>query len=82
MVEGGAFDNEMEDLSAALTPYGFGCDAMNEYAALWNWPNGYASGRNVFTGGMCVASASECISIAPVLGKFLREVVLPAGVLV
>ena len=81
MVEGGAYDSEVEHVSTELEPLGYGATAMNQYFGLWNWPGGYASAKRVFESGKYVASASENLSSALVLNEYLRNVGAKVGVM-
>jgi hypothetical protein len=81
----GVFSNEIEELAHRLDAYDLGGKTMCTYCNAFVWPRAYASGHLVFRpaeGSVDYApsgTASEFMSVAPVLGKFLLSVVVPEG---
>eukprot|EP00959_Pyramimonas_sp_CCMP1952_P241347 5044224-Pyramimonas_sp.AAC.1 len=54
-----------------------GPDKLDEYFSRWRWPSAYASGHNLCQDGNGPSgSASEFLSSAPLIAKFLRDVAL------
>ena len=72
MVESGAFDNSLDLFIDASKFEGVGVVKFHRYASCWQWPKGYAHGRDVFASGKVVMSASEALSIAPIVLNFSR----------
>ena len=52
---------------------------LHEYFQRWRWPRAYRGAANAFEGGKFAANASECLSAAPVLEMYFRDVVQPTG---
>ena len=87
MVEGGAWDIELTALLKVLVAYGLGAACLHTYSQKSQWPKGYAHGRDICKSIMDKrakptepdpnGSASEMISSAPVIGKWLADVVQP-----
>ena len=86
-VENGVWDTEFKACIAELQPHGYGCNSCNDYLQLWHWPRAYASGKDLCKSSVYKAddkdispsgSASEFISAAPVIGKWLQSI--PAGI--
>ena len=76
---GGIFAVEMLELSKRLATHNMGSAQMGAYFSQFRWPHGYASGASVCSDGKFGGSASEMLSVAPVIAKYLRDVVQPAG---
>ena len=70
-----------------LEAHGLGMAPLDTYLQLWQWPRAYKGAAKVcrkFDGSMrgkVNASASEALSLAPVLRKFMKDVVQPRGIL-
>ena len=79
----GVFVNEFTELLKRLEKHALGGAAFAKYLASWKWPKGYASGRNVCSaaeGSMDYSpggSASEMLSVVPVLEKLILDVAMP-----
>ena len=82
------FSNEIEELSRRLDRYAVGSKRFNDYTKLWKWPRAYASGSKVCQAGTGSTdyspsgTASEYLSICPVLANYMQAVVLPMGICV
>ena len=80
--------NEFTELLKRLEKHALGGATFAKYLASWKWPKGYASGRNVCSaaeGSMDYSprgSASEMLSVVPVLEKFILDVAMPKMVCV
>eukprot|EP00959_Pyramimonas_sp_CCMP1952_P454629 9470197-Pyramimonas_sp.AAC.1 len=62
--------------------FNLGGEQLNEYLQRWSWPAAYASVRKICKGNEDCrpgGSAPEFLSLAPVLAKYLTDVVLPSG---
>ena len=76
------FGSELLELTTRWCPYDLGGCAMYNYSSKFVWPRAYASGHLVFmpaegsTDYSPSATGSEYLSIAPIIAKFLRAVVL------
>ena len=76
---GGVFIVELDAALDLLEAENLGGATLHEYFKLWTWPGGYASGK-----GLCKkvpsheasGSASEYMSAAPVIRKYMLDVVL------
>ena len=81
-VSDGIFVVEFRELMSRLDRSNVGGRAFDECLQRWRWPKAYASAASVCSSAdhLPSGSASEMISAAPVLGKFLREVVQPANI--
>ena len=89
-VEGGVWDVELCALMGKLAPHGYGGRHLHAYLQRFQWPKGYASGRWVCKGSVQEraqprevppnGSASEMVSVAPVVAKWLTDVVMEAGI--
>ena len=77
MVESGAFDNSLDLFIDVSSVEGVGVDKFHRYSSCFQWPKGYAHGRDVFASGRVVMSASEALSIAPIVLKFVMLAVTP-----
>ena len=53
--------------------------AGDRYLQYWTWPQQHASGKTVFETGSLQATASQTLSVAPVIGHLAREVLLKTG---
>ncbi len=77
----GIFISEVRELFARLKKRSkFGPDVFDKYLQLWRWPRGYANGKQFCRQTQYhspTGCASEQISVAPVLAKWLRDVVVP-----
>eukprot|EP00959_Pyramimonas_sp_CCMP1952_P473610 9502025-Pyramimonas_sp.AAC.1 len=79
---GGAFPKEVTELLSRLTPFGLGGKEFDEYLQLWSWPGCYAKGSDVCASHADHSpsgDASSMLSCAPVLRKYLLDVVWPSG---
>ena len=72
----GVFSRELTAL-LSHRPSAFTCRDLHNYLMRWVWPRGQASGARVFECGRYSGTASETLSSAPVLAKFVRDVVMP-----
>ena len=73
-----------------LSPHGHGGRQLHAYLQYFRWPKAYASGRDVCKGSVQdrktpqdvrpAGSASEMMSVGPVVRKWLLDVVKPKGV--
>ena len=52
-------------------------DTLTEYLQGWHWPRQVPHGRRVFEGGGLHGSASQTLSVAPVLHKYFSDIVRP-----
>ena len=77
---GGIFNREVDALMALLSQHGLGVGAVHVFLEAFVWPRAYASGRDVCKSGRVKGPMSELISFAPVLGKYLLDVVVPRNV--
>ncbi|CAK0862231.1 unnamed protein product [Prorocentrum cordatum] len=50
--------------------------ALDEYVRRWEWPRGYAHARECFADGKFSGTASEHTSLAPIIAKFARDIVI------
>ncbi len=78
----GCFTKEVEEFMGRLgrTRSGFGWDDLKAYLDLWTWPKGYAIGTAIAVTGKRLASvASEQLSLALVLARYVETLVLWAG---
>ncbi len=78
---GGTFQRECSEYMARLDAFGLGAWEFQSYLQSWSWPGGYASGKASFNDGELKGDASTMISIAPILGQYIREKVDPLMVL-
>ena len=86
MVWGLEFGACMDELSS----HGHGGRQLHEYLQDFVWPKAYASGRDICKGSVQeraipkdvrpAGSASELISVGPVVAKWLTDVVMVAGI--
>ena len=80
----GCFTKEVEEFMGRLgrTRSGFGWGDLKAYLDLWTWPKGYATGKAIAMTGKKLANvASEQLSLAPVLARYVETHVLRAGLL-
>jgi hypothetical protein len=79
---GGVFDGECQAFFEHLEEdnSGLGFAAFDAYATEWVWPKGYANGKSCAKKGRWNGTASEYLSVAPVLAKWVNDVVKQAGV--
>ena len=75
LVESGAYDLEAAVLEKSLTTFKLGCEHVDKYFDLFEWPKAYATARECFSEGKFVASASECLSVALLFAKYLVDMV-------
>ena len=75
---GGVFVKETESLLQRLHPHGMGVSALHAYVQHWQWPLGYGHAKKTCHNKLN-GSASELMSLAPILGRFVMEAV-PDGV--
>ena len=80
----GIFVLEFRQLMKLLGKVGLGGAAFDTYLQSWSWPKAYASAAKVChaTGSsenIPNGTASEYLLVAPVLQKFLEDVVVPTG---
>lgn len=77
----GAFHLEINALLYALTPHRLGHEALRLYLQRWEWPGGYADPKGLIQVGKYLnGTASEQVSVCPVLRKFLLDVVVKRNV--
>jgi hypothetical protein len=80
-VSDGVFSSELKELMCCLGRAGLGGNSFNTYLQHWVWPKGYASADKLCspsassTDHSPSGSASEMLSVAPVLAKYLQDVV-------
>jgi hypothetical protein len=79
---GGVFDGECQAFFERLEEddSGLGFAAFHAYATEWVWPKGYANGKSCAKKGRWDGTASEFLSVVPVLAKWVTDVVKQAGV--
>ena len=84
-VADGIFVWEFREMMMRLKDHGLGGKEFNGYLRRWKWPKAHACGTNVCAGSATnkdhqpSGSASEMLAAAPVLERYLREVVRPTG---
>ena len=87
----GIFDKEMEEFFRRLKlhkSHEVGAEAFYNYSQLFRWPRAYASGHQVCRPSASGSdyepsgTASEFLSVAPVLARYIRRVVQPSGLCV
>ena len=88
--ENGVWEIEFGACMDLLSPHGHGGRQLHAYLQLFKWPQAYASGRDVCKGSVQerstakdvrpAGSASELISVGPVVRKWLEDVVKPKHV--
>ena len=79
---GGCFVKELTCLLDRLAVYDLGADTSNQYLQAWTWPRAYASAKDICNhhdDHRPSGDASSLLSSAPVLSKYLRDVVFPSG---
>eukprot|EP00959_Pyramimonas_sp_CCMP1952_P083666 1749345-Pyramimonas_sp.AAC.1 len=64
---GGTFEREVNAFLECSGRHNLGIDKLQSYAEKWVWPRGYAHAKNVCQGRTLNGSASEFVSLAPVL---------------
>lgn len=84
-VEGGFWDEELECCVGRLSKFGYGSASLHSYLQLFQWPRAYASGKDICKSSTVHrakeretkpnGSASEILSAAPVVCKWLRDVI-------
>ena len=79
-LQGGIFNVEVDTLMRILLDDNLGAPTLHSYLQGWRWPGGYASARVICKNGHVAGSISEHASLAPVLEKYLLDVVLPKGI--
>eukprot|EP00959_Pyramimonas_sp_CCMP1952_P468222 9492860-Pyramimonas_sp.AAC.1 len=80
----GTLVKEVSEFEERLADHGLGGAYLNQYMQLWRWPNAYAHARQVFrkhADHSPAGSASEYLSLCPVLAQYVRGVVMKKGVL-
>ena len=85
--EKGAWELELAACMDELSKHGHGCRQLHSYLQCFQWPKAYASGRDVFKGSVQerarptdmppAGSASEMLSVGPVIRKWLEDVIKP-----
>ncbi len=83
----GIFNWEFNQLMKDLNPFGKGHDYFHAYLQRWQWPKGYASGKYVCKKSSVMpgkrdahASASDFLSVSPVLEKYVSDVCKDCGI--
>ncbi len=83
----GIFNWEFNQLMKDLNPFGKGHDYFHAYLQRWQWPKGYASGKYVCKKSSVMpgkrdahASASDFLSVSPVLEKYVNDVCKDCGI--
>eukprot|EP00959_Pyramimonas_sp_CCMP1952_P115209 2408318-Pyramimonas_sp.AAC.1 len=70
----GTFVRETTALLQNLEPHGFGPEQFFEYCQSWQWPKSYGHARDICkSGDEPSGTASEFVSMAPVLDSFLAQ---------
>jgi len=74
----GIFSNEVKQLMAALKAHRprsppVTASQLDTYLQAWQWPRQFPHARNVFSTGEFSSTASEMLSVAPVLANFFRD---------
>ncbi len=77
----GLFQREVSEFASRLKGHSLGADRIHDYLQSWNWPRGYVDAKSCFAKHKLTGSASQCISLAPVLERYLIEEVEPSGLL-
>ena len=83
----GVFNVHVGQMMWALHPHGITYDMLDKYLALWTWPKHVSTGtgsdaccskrsRGSWESGVFKVTASEGLSLAPVLAHFLRQGIL------
>ena len=72
---GGAAVREIDALVELLDSAGYGVGPLHVYLQHYEWPRGYAHARNICQNGQVAGSMSEYMSLAPVLRKYLDDIV-------
>ena len=90
--EKGVWELEFGACMDLLSAHGYGTRLLHTYLQYFKWPLAYASGRDVCKGSVQerkipkdvrpAGSASEMLSVGPVVRKWLEDVVKPTGVCV
>ena len=88
--EKGVWELELAACMDELSKHGHGGRQLHSYLQCFQWPKAYASGRDVFKGSVQEreraqdmppsGSASEMISVAPVIRKWLEDVIKPKNI--
>ena len=78
-LQGGIFNVEGDALMYMLLDEDLGVPTLHIYLQRWQWPGGYATARDICKTGAVAGSISEHASLAPVLEKYLVDVVMPKG---
>eukprot|EP00959_Pyramimonas_sp_CCMP1952_P042865 896903-Pyramimonas_sp.AAC.1 len=73
---GGAFEREVDLYVQKTSDYHLGYAVLDAYVRRWEWPKGYAHARECFTDGRFSGTASEQISLAPIIAKFASDIVI------
>ena len=83
----GIFNWEFNQLMADLAPYGKGHETFHAYLQAFEWPKGYASGRNLCAKAATSssakeahASASDFLSVVPVVDHYVQNVCRGCGI--
>jgi hypothetical protein len=80
-VASGLFQREVSHLVSRLGEFGKGPIQIHTFLQSWAWPAGYASGKKCFSTGSLSGTASESMSLAPVLKQYLASEVDPFNIL-
>jgi hypothetical protein len=81
----GVFSNELSEFNSRLEKEGLGGVNINTYIHMFVWPKRYANGYAVFQAAegsddySPSGTASEFLSITPVIAKYIENVVIPTG---
>eukprot|EP00959_Pyramimonas_sp_CCMP1952_P472686 9500470-Pyramimonas_sp.AAC.1 len=79
-VVGGLWQREVTEFTTRLKDRNMGPKQIHQFLKGWEWPRGYASGRECFHAGHLSGSASQSISLAPALEQCVKDHVVPTGV--
>ena len=88
--EKGVWELELDACMHELSKHGHGGRQLHSYLQYFKWPKAYASGRDVFKGSVqererekdmpSSGSASEMLSVGPVVRKWLEDVIKPNNI--
>jgi hypothetical protein len=73
-VVGGVFERTLDSLLARCAREGIKPAMIHEYLQPWQWPSQLCHGRAVFETGKFGASASEQLTVYPLLAKYFKNV--------
>ena len=71
----GVFDREVDAVLKQPRPVLFSCADLHRYVSEWSFPHKFVDASRVFETGDFQASASQELSVAPILAKYIRDVI-------